>query len=224
MRIRDWPRAERPRERLVAFGASRLSDAELLAIMLRSGRPGASAVDQARLLLATFGDLRRLLDADREALCAVDGLGDASWAQLQASLELSRRYLLGRLHRGAPLSSPSAVREFLQMKLRCLPHEVFACLFLDNQHALIAYEELFRGTIDGASVYPREVVKRSLSLNAAAVIFAHNHPSGVAEPSQADQRLTQRLKTALGTVDIRVLDHFVIGEGEALSFAERGLL
>ncbi len=224
MRIRDWPRAERPRERLVAFGASRLSDAELLAIMLRSGRPGASAVDQARLLLATFGDLRRLLDADREALCAVEGLGDASWAQLQASLELSRRYLLGRLQRGAPFSSPSAVREFLQLKLRCLPHEVFACLFLDNQHALIAYEELFRGTIDGASVYPREVVKRSLSLNAAAVIFAHNHPSGVAETSQADQRLTQRLKSALGTVDIRVLDHFVIGEGEALSFAERGLL
>lgn len=224
MRISDWPPGERPRERLLAVGASTLSDAELLAIMLRSGRRGASAVDTARQLLGTFGDLRRLLDAGREEVCAVHGLGDASYVQLQAALELSRRYLLGRLCRGRALGSPAEVRQFLQLKLRSLPHEVFACIFLDNQHAVISYEELFRGTIDGASVYPREVVKRSLSLNAAAVIFAHNHPSGVAEPSQADQRLTQRLKAALGTVDIRVLDHFVIGEAEALSFAERGLL
>ena len=224
MSIRDWPRAERPRERLLAAGASGLSDAELLAIMLRSGLPGSSAVDKARQLLVTVGDLRRLLDADRQAFCAVHGVGDASWAQLQAALELSRRYLLGRLTRGRVLGSPAEVRQFLQLKLRCLPHEVFSCLFLDNQHAVIGYEELFRGTIDGASVYPREVVKRCLAINAAAVIFAHNHPSGVAEPSQADQRLTQRLKAALATVDIRVLDHFVVGEAEALSFAERGLL
>ena len=224
MRIRDWPWAERPRERLLSLGASGLSDAELLAIMLRSGLPGTSAVDKARQLLCTFGDLRRLLDAERAEFCAVHGLGEASWAQLQAALELSRRYLLGRLARGQVLGSPADVRKFLQLKLRCLPHEVFACLFLDNQHAVIGYEELFRGTIDGASVYPREVVKRCLALNAAAVIFAHNHPSGIAEPSQADQRLTQRLKAALGTVDIRVLDHFVVGEAEALSFSERGLL
>ena len=158
------------------------------------------------------------------AFCATHGLGEATYVHLQAALELSRRYLLSRISRGRALGSPQEVRQFLQLKMRCLPHEVFACLFLDNQHTVISYEELFRGTIDGASVYPREIVKRSLALNAAAVIFAHNHPSGVAEPSQADQRLTQRLKSALGTVDIRVLDHFVVGESEALSFAERGLL
>jgi DNA repair protein RadC len=224
MRIKDWPRAERPRERLLAIGASALSDTELLAILLRTGLRGASAVDRARGLLGRFGDLRRLLDAPAEEFCAVHGLGEASYVQFQAALELARRYLLGRLSRGRVLASPSEVRQFLQLKMRGLPHEVFAVLFLDNQHAVISYEELFRGTIDGASVYPREVVKRCLALNAAAVIFAHNHPSGIAEPSQADQRLTQRLKGALGTVDIRVLDHFVVGEAEALSFAERGIL
>lgn len=224
MHIKDWPAAERPRERLIAGGAHSLSDAELLAILLRTGLRGSSAVDRARGLLGTFGDLRRLLDAGPREFCAVHGLGEATYAQLQAALELARRYLLTRISRGRVLASPDEVRQFLQLKMRGLPHEVFACLFLDNQHATIAYEELFRGTIDGASVYPREVVKRCLTLNAAAVILAHNHPSGVAEPSQADQRLTQRLKAALGTVDIRVLDHFVVGDGEALSFAERGLI
>ena len=224
MRITDWPAAERPRERLLSGGAASLTDAELLAILLRTGLRGASAVDRARELLGTFGDLRCLLDATVADACAARGLGAATYLQLQAALELARRYLFARLARGRVLGSPEEVRQFLQLKLRCLEHEVFACLFLDNQHAVIGYEELFRGTIDGASVYPREVVKRCLSLNAAAVIFAHNHPSGIAEPSQADQRLTQRLKAALGTVDIRVLDHFVVGDAEALSFAERGLL
>ena len=224
MTIKDWPVTERPRERLLGLGAPALSDAELLAILLRHGLRGTSAVDRARELLATFGDLRSLLDADPARFCAAHGLGEATYVQLQAALELSRRYLFSRISRGGALGSPDEVRQYLLLKMRCLPHEVFACLFLDNQHAVISYEELFRGTIDGASVYPREIVKRSLALNAAAVIFAHNHPSGIAEPSQADQRLTQRLKSALGTVDIRVLDHFVVGEAEAVSFAERGLL
>jgi DNA repair protein RadC len=224
MPINHWPVAERPRERLLAGGAVSLSDAELLAILLRTGLRGGNAVDRARELLHVFGDLRGLLDAPRGTACAARGIGLATYAELQAALELARRYLFSRLSRGEALGSPDAVRQYLQLKLRALEHEVFACLYLDNQHAVIGYEELFRGTIDGASVYPREVVKRCLALNAAAVIFAHNHPSGVAEPSQADQRLTQRLRSALGTVDIRVLDHFVVGDTEAVSFAERGLL
>lgn len=224
MSIRNWPLSERPRERLLGRGAHTLSDAELLAILLRTGLPGGSAVDRARESLAAFGGLRHLLDAERAVFCTARGLGEATYVQLQAALELARRYLLCRISRGQALASPDEVRQFLQLKLRGLAHEVFACLFLDNQHTVIAYEELFRGTIDGASVYPREIVKRALALNAAAVIFAHNHPSGIAEPSQADQRLTQRLRSALGVVDIRVLDHFVVGEAEALSFAERGLL
>ncbi|HND13900.1 MAG TPA: DNA repair protein RadC [Pseudomonadales bacterium] len=224
MSIRNWPIEERPRERLLDHGAHALSDAELLAVLLRPGLPGGTAVDRARDVLSCFGGLRHLLDAEREVFCAARGLGDATYVQLQAALELTRRYLLCRISRGQALASPDEVRQFLQLKMRGLPHEVFACLFLDNQHTVISYEELFRGTIDGASVYPREIVKRALALNAAALIFAHNHPSGIAEPSQADQRLTQRLKGALGVVDIRVLDHFVVGESEALSFAERGLL
>ena len=224
MHISDWPAAERPRERLLSNGAVNLSDAELLAILLRTGLRGGSAVDRARELLGAFGDLRCLLDASVVQACQARGLGKATYAQLQAALELARRYLFSRLCRGQVLGSPEEVRQYLQLKLRCLEHEVFACLYLDNQHAVIGYEELFRGTIDGASVYPREVVKRCLAFNAAAVIFAHNHPSGIAEPSQADQRLTQRLKAALGTVDIRVLDHFVVGDTDAVSFAERGML
>jgi DNA repair protein RadC len=224
MGIKDWPLGERPRERLLGRGAHTLSDAELLAILLRVGLPGSSAVDRARVLLTEFGDLRRLMDAGSERFCAQRGLGIATYVQLQAALELARRYLFTCITRGDALGSANEVRHFLQLKMRGLPHEIFTCLFLDNQHAVISYEELFRGTIDGASVYPREIVKRALALNASAVIFAHNHPSGIAEPSQADQRLTERLKIALGTVDIRVLDHFVVGELEAVSFAERGLL
>ena len=224
MTIRNWPLDERPRERLLDHGTHTLSDAELLAILLRTGLPGGTAVDRARDVLGSFGGLRHLLDAERTAFCAVRGLGEATYVQLQAAFELIWRYLLCRISRGQALASPDEVRQFLQLKMRGLAHEVFACLFLDNQHAVIRYEELFRGTIDGASVYPREIVKRALALNAAALIFAHNHPSGIAEPSQADQLLTQRLKSALGMVDIRVLDHFVIGDPEVLSFAERGLL
>lgn len=224
MSIRDWPAAERPREKLLQRGPGALSDAELLAIFLRTGVQGKSAVDLARDLLGGFGSLRALLNADQRAFCAAAGLGTAKFAQLQAVLEMARRHLGETLKRGTPLSDPAASRRYLQARLRDLAHEVFACLFLDNRHRVIAFEELFRGTIDGASVHPREVVKRALAHNAAAVILAHNHPSGVAEPSAADRTLTRRLRDALSLVDIRVLDHFVVGDGDGVSFAERGLL
>lgn len=220
MGIKDWPAAERPRERLLQSGPAALSDAELLAVILRTGRRGRSAIELARELLGGHGNLLGLIRATE----ADSVLGPATSALLIAALEISRRLLLQDLQRGISLGSPATVRSFLVSQLRGLPHEVFGCLFLDNRHALICYEELFRGTIDGASVYPREVVKRALQLNAAAVIFAHNHPSGIAEPSGADRRLTSRLVEALGTVDIRVLDHFVVGDGVPLSFAEQGLL
>ncbi len=224
MAITDWPVAERPREKLLAQGAAALSDAELLAIFLRTGRAGRTAVDVARELLATFGSLRGLLQADAASFCMHPGLGPAKFAQLQAVLEMGRRHLWERLQRGDALSSPDDTRRFLIARLRDQPQEVFACLFLDNRNRVIAFEELFRGTIDSASVYPREVVKRALAHNAAGMIVAHNHPSGVAEPSRADEAITQRLKDALALVDIRLLDHFVIGDGVAVSFAERGLL
>lgn len=224
MTIRNWPEAERPREKLLARGAAALSDAELLAIFLRTGLPGRSAVDLARDLLARFGSLRALLTASQADFCAVPGLGPAKFAQLQAVLEMARRHMGESLRREAIFTDPAAVRGFLQAKLRDLPYEVFACLFLDNRHRLIDYAELFRGTVDGASVHPREVVKEALARGAVAVILAHNHPSGVAEPSAADRLITDRLRQALALVDIRVLDHFVVGDGETLSFAERGLL
>lgn len=223
MAITDWPAQERPREKLLARGAETLTDAELLAIFLRTGVAGKTAVDLARELLVTFGGLRTLLKADKKAFCAGNGLGEAKYAQLQAVLEMGRRHLKESLHRGDILSCPEATRRFLAAHLRDNSAEVFACLFLDNRHRVIEYEELFQGTIDGASVHPREVVKRALYYNAAAVILAHNHPSGIAEPSQADERITQRLKDALALVDIRVLDHIIIGD-EVVSFAERGLL
>ena len=223
MSIRDWPDDERPREKLLRRGASALSDAELLAIFLRVGVKGKTAVDLARELLQNFGSLRQLFDADAQKFCATHGMGEAKYVQLQAVLEMSRRYLAEKLKRGDPLTDPDAVRHYLTSKLRDYRFEVFACLFLDNRHRVIQYEELFRGTIDGASVHPREVVRRALYHNAAAIIFAHNHPSGVAEPSQADERITQKLKEALQLIDVRVLDHFVIGD-HIVSFAERGLL
>ena len=222
--IRDWPAAERPREKLLRRGPGMLSDAELLAIFLRTGLRGKTAVDLARELLAAFGSLRALLDADRTAFCAHAGLGDAKFAQLQAILEMARRHLQEQLSREDSLENPDTTRRFLTARLRHLPHEVFACLFLDNRHRVIAFEELFRGTIDGASVHPREVVRRVLHFNAAAVILAHNHPSGVPEPSRADVQLTRRLVDALALVDVRVLDHFIVGEGSGVSFAERGLI
>lgn len=224
MAIRAWPEGERPRDKLLRDGPAALSEAELLAVVLRSGVRGKSAVALARELLVRFGSLRGLLSADRRQLCAVSGLGPGKFAQLQAGLELSRRHLAEGLHREGPLSSPGEVREYLVARLRDRPYEVFCCLYLDNRNRLITIEELFRGTIDGASVHPREVVRQAMTHNAAAVILAHNHPSGVAEPSQADEAITQRLKSALALVDIRVLDHLVIGDGRTVSFAERGLL
>jgi DNA repair protein RadC len=224
MSIRDWPQGERPREKLLQLGASALSEAELLAILLRTGTRGQSAVDVARGLLVEFGSLRNLLTADREKVCSAKGLGDARYSALQAALELTRRHYQQLMMSGSALANPRATREFLRSKLRDLPHEVFCCVYLDNRHRVIAFEELFRGTIDGASVHPREVVKQALARNAAAVILVHNHPSGLAEPSQADELITRRLKEALSLVDIRVLDHVVVGDGVCESFAERGLL
>ncbi|SFG98673.1 RadC family protein [Neptunomonas qingdaonensis] len=224
MAITDWPALERPREKLLAHGASVLSDAELLAIFLRTGIKGVSAVDLARDLLKRFGGLRPLLESSQDDFCEALGLGPAKYAQLQAVLEMSRRHLMASLQRGELMESPGAVRQYLLAQMRHHQQEVFACLFLDNKHRIIRFEPLFYGTIDAASVYPREVVKKSLSVNAAAVILAHNHPSGVAEPSLADKQITRRLIDALMLVDIRVLDHMIVGDSEVVSFAELGLL
>lgn len=224
MGISEWPEMERPREKLLSRGASALSDAELLAIFLRTGTRGKTALDLARELLARFDGLRGLLEATQEDVCSAPGIGSAKYAQLQACIELTERFLLHDLDRGETLLDPAKTRRFLKSRLRGYQQEVFACLFLDNQHRVIKFEELFKGTIDGASVYPREVVKKALALNAAAVILAHNHPSGLAEPSQADLRITEKLKAALLLVDIRVLDHMIIGDGEVMSFAEAGIL
>lgn len=223
MTISQWPVDERPREKLLAKGAEALSDAELLAIFLRTGCKGMTAVDLARQLLTDFGGLKPLLQAGQAEFCRHKGLADAKYAQLQAVLEMAKRHTFEQLTRGDALCSPSQTRQYLKAQLADYPHEVFACLFLDNRNRVIAFEKLFYGTIDGASVYPREVVRQSMKVNAAAVIFAHNHPSGVSEPSHADEQITRRLKDALALVDIRVLDHFVVGD-DVVSFAERGLL
>ena len=224
MAITDWPEDERPREKLLARGAGALSDAELLAIFLRTGIPGKSAVDMARDLLSRFGGLRTLLKASMTDFCAEKRLGQAKYAQLQAVMEMARRHLAEILPERDALNDPRAARDYLKSRLRDLPHEVFAILFLDSRHRVIAFEELSRGSLEGAAVYPREVLKAALRHNAAAVILAHNHPSGVSDPSAADRTLTAQLKAALGVVDVRVLDHLVIGEGAPASFAERGWL
>ena len=224
MAINDWPTDDRPREKLLAKGAGSLSDAELLAIFLRTGTLGKSAVDLARALLAKFGSLGGLIAATREEFCALPGLGDAKYAQLQAATELIRRALAAEMKSGINLSSPAAVRDFLRLSIQSRQIEIFMGLFLDAQNRVIAAEELFSGTLTQTSVFPREVVRKALHYNAAAMIFAHNHPSGVAEPSHADETLTHALKEALALIDVRVLDHFVIGRGATLSFAERGLL
>jgi DNA repair protein RadC len=224
MAIRDWPIDERPREKLLDKGAGALTDAELLAILLRTGTRGRSAVDLARATLKKFDSLRKLIAADRQKFCAEHGLGVARFAELQAAVEIARRQLSETLRTGPSLASPRVTRDFLSSQLRDLEHEVFCCLYLDKRHRLIQYQELFRGTIDGASVHPREIVKLSLQRNAAAVIIAHNHPSGVAEPSQADELITQRVKEALALVDIRLLDHIIVGDGASVSLAERGLV
>lgn len=224
MAICDWPELERPREKLLRQGASGLSDAELLAIFLRTGVAGKSAVDLSRELIQQFGGLRALLAADEAAFCQGHGLGRAKFAQLQAVLEMGRRHLVEVMEQQNCFTSSADTAYFLTSKLRGREREVFALLLLDNQHHLLLYKELFEGTVDAAAVYPREVVKLALAHNASAVIMAHNHPSGVAEPSVADRQITERLVDALALVDVRVLDHFVVGEGAPVSFAERGLL
>ncbi len=222
--INQWPAGERPRERLLELGAPALSDAELMAVVLGSGTAGASALDIARELLTRFGSLRRLLTADQGTLLDQRGLGPARFATLMAALELARRHYREALRAGPALNAPAATRQFLTAQLRDRPYEVFCCLHLDNRHRLIHFEEVFRGTIDGASVHPREIVRQALHYNAAALICAHNPPSGVAEASQADELITRRLRDALALVDIRVLDHLIVGDNNCLSFAERGLL
>ncbi|MFI4869359.1 MAG: DNA repair protein RadC [Steroidobacterales bacterium] len=244
MSIKDWPVSERPREKLLANGAQSLSDAELLAVLLGgSGRRGLDAVAMARGLLSRHRSLRGLLSAQRPHSLGAAGtgaaaaagtpgtagvtavsLGTVGYCRLQAAVELARRHYAEAMRAGPPLDSPQATRDFLIRRLRDTPHELFCCLHLDNRHRLIAFDELFRGTIDGASVHPREVVKQALARNAAAVILAHNHPSGVAEPSQADELVTRRLREALQLVDIRVLDHLIVADNGCLSFAEHGLM
>jgi DNA repair protein RadC len=224
MSIKDWPADERPREKLLSKGSGALTDAELLAIFLRTGTQGKSAVMLAKELLDQFGSLQSLLGASHVQFCKGHGLGDAKYTQLQAVLEMAKRHFSEILQRGNALTSPQVTSAYLSAQLRGYSYEVFACLFLDSQNRVILLEELFRGTIDSASVYPREVAKRALHHNAAAVIFAHNHPSGINSPSQADKHITDKLKKSLNLFDIRVLDHFIIGDGKPYSFAENGLL
>jgi DNA repair protein RadC len=221
MAISDWPLGERPRERLLTLGAAALSDAELLAVVLRTGIRGKSAVELGRELLERFNGVAGILGAD---LSGVKGLGPAKRAQFEAALELARRSLKDELRAASALTSPGAVRDYLRLAIADREHEVFVCLWLDAQHRVLRFEELFRGTLTQTSVYPREIVKAGLRANAAAVIFAHNHPSGVAQPSQADELLTRNLKDALALVEVKVLDHFIVAGPHALSFAERGLL
>jgi DNA repair protein RadC len=221
MGISDWPPEERPRERLLTHGAAALSDAELLAVVLRTGIRGKSAVELGRDLLARFEGVAGILGAN---LSGIKGLGPAKRAQFAAAMELVRRCLKEELHAGSALTSPGAVRDYLRLAIAAREHEVFVCLWLDAQHRVLSIEELFRGTLTQTSVYPREIVKSALRANAAAVIFAHNHPSGVAQPSQADELLTRNLKEALALVEVKVLDHFIVAGNQAISFAERGLL
>jgi DNA repair protein RadC len=223
MAISDWPVEERPRERLLALGAGALSDAELLAVLLRSGVRGKSAVDLGRDLLQQFGSITRLLQ-EGPARARLKGLGEAKRAQFAAAIELARRSTKEELKTGTALSSPGAVRDYLRLAIGARPHEVFVCIWLDAQHRVIRFEEPFHGTLTQTSVYPREIVKAALACNAAAVIFAHNHPSGLAQPSQADELLTANLKEALALIEVKVLDHFIIAGNQAISFAERGLL
>jgi DNA repair protein RadC len=224
MGITDWPEDERPRERLLKLGAASLSEAELLAIFLRTGVAGKSAVELGRDLLGRFGSLQRLFAAPLDDVAAVRGLGPAKYVQLQAVIEMARRALAEQIQDRDAMSSPQAVRDYLRLSLGARPHEVFVAMFLDAQNRLLGCEELFRGTLTQTSVYPREVVKTALRYNAAGVIFAHNHPSGVAEPSRADELLTQTLRQALCLVEIKTLDHFIVAGSKTISFAERGLL
>ncbi|MBX8607776.1 DNA repair protein RadC [Pseudomonas cichorii] len=224
MSIRNWPASERPRERLLESGAQSLSDAELLAIFLRTGVAGKSAVDLARYLLNQFGSLRALLESDLSRFSSHLGLGPAKFAQLQAVMEMSRRHMAETLRRDSILESPMQVRRYLKAILRQEPHEVFGCLFLDSKNRVLTFEILFHGTINAAYVHPRQVVKRAMVHNAASLILCHNHPSGVTDPSHSDIELTKRLKQALALIDVRVLDHVIIGDAEPLSMVEMGLV
>lgn len=222
--IKDWPAGDRPRERLMQSGAQCLSDAELLGILLGRGTPGQTAVDLARSLLCRFDGIRGVFSAPLVDLLDIHGIGPGKATALLAARECCSRYLEQKLTAGKHIASPSDSVEFLVARLRDRPHEVFCCLFLDNRHRVLAFDELFRGTIDNTTVYPREVVKQALHRNAAAVILAHNHPSGVAEPSEADQLITRRIRDALDLIDVRLLDHFVVGDGACVSLAARGLI
>ena len=224
MSIADWPPLERPTEKLLSAGAAVLSDAELLAVLLQTGIKGKNALELARDLITAFGGLRGIMTADQQELCAHPGIGQVKAARFAAMRELSQRQLLEKIQARDILSCSAATRNYLRARFRHYQSEVFCCLFLNNQHHIVKLEEMFHGTIDGAAVYPREVVKRCLYHNAAAVIFAHNHPSGVAEPSQADIAITRKLKSALQTIEVRVLDHLVIGDAEVISLAERNLI
>jgi DNA repair protein RadC len=223
MAIADWPESERPRERLVALGPGALSDAELVAVLLRTGVRGKSAVDLARELIERSQGLAGLL-GQVGGKARLKGLGTAKRAQFAAAIELAKRSLVEEAKTRSALTSPGAVRDYLRLALAARPHEVFVCIWLDAQHRVVACEEAFRGTLTQTSVYPREIVKSALAANAAAVIFAHNHPSGVAQPSQADELLTRNLREALALVEVKVLDHFIVAGNQAISFAERGLL
>ena len=224
MSITDWPADQRPRERLIKFGPQALSDAELLAVFLRVGAAGKSAVDLGREMSSHFGSLNRLFSASLDDFCAINGLGPAKFAQLQAVLELGRRSLTEELQSGSSFDAPAAVKQYLQLLLTNKPYESFLVLFLDVRNRLICADELFRGTLTHASVYPREVVKAALARNAASVMLAHNHPSGTLEPSAADHQLTQTLKQALDLIGVRVLDHFIVAGTQVHSFAEHGQL
>jgi DNA repair protein RadC len=224
MPLKDLPLDARPREKLLALGPAALADVELLALLLRTGLPGVSVLQLAQRLLEAYGGVRGLLQAEASSLRGIAGLGPAKCAELTAILELARRSLAEELTRQPVFDAPGAVKDYLRLQLGARPHEVFAVLFLDAQNRLVALEEMFRGTLTQSSVYPREVVKRALELHAAAVILAHNHPSGAAEPSRADEYLTQTLKSALALIDVRILDHLVVGHSAVVSFAERGLL
>ena len=224
MKIRDWPVSERPRERLIANGPSGLSDGELLAVLIGSGKPGYTAVDVARLLIVEFGSLREFLCAGPRRCLNQLGIGPARYASMQAALEMARRHYGHAIRCESALSAPADMRAFVLTQLRDKPYEVFCCLYLDVHHRLIAFQELFRGTTDGANIYPKEVVREVIAHNAFAIIFAHNHPSGSAEPSPADKLVTRRLRDALALIEVKVLDRLVVGETRCVSFAERGLL
>lgn len=224
MSIKEWPPEMRPREKLLAQGPQALSDSELLAIFLRTGIPGMDAVALSQSIMLRFGSLAVLFNADLDEFCTGPGLGPAKYVQLQAVMEMGRRVLHSELKSKPALTSPLETRQFLLAQMQGLSSEQFACIWLDSQHRVIEFQTLFHGTIDSAAVYPREVIKSALKHNAAAVILAHNHPSGVAEPSQADKAITVRLKRALESIDVRTLDHMVVGHGMVISFAERGLI